>query len=125
MPRLLYPNPVLAMPPAVAVQQQPIYLYVPPGHAKRWDKYCHRYNACYQSVYFVEKTGTTTSTCRIITVRAVIPAATMMTGGITMMTIGLNDATMIAIPGAATAETMTGMIMAIMAKGHDRGNRKD
>ncbi|MBS0485065.1 MAG: hypothetical protein JSS06_07595 [Proteobacteria bacterium] len=54
-PRLLYPNPVLAIPPAVAVQQQPVYLYVPPGHAKRWDKYCHRYNACYQPVYFVEK----------------------------------------------------------------------
>lgn len=54
-PRLLYPNPVLALPPAIAVQQQPVYLYVPPGHAKRWDKYCHRYNACYQPVYFVEK----------------------------------------------------------------------
>ncbi len=54
-PRLLYPNPVLALPPAIAVQQPPIYLYVPPGHAKRWDKYCHRYNACYQPVYFVEK----------------------------------------------------------------------
>ncbi|MDE2387767.1 MAG: hypothetical protein KGN35_01580 [Betaproteobacteria bacterium] len=54
-PRLIYPNPILAMPPAVAVQQPPVYLYVPPGHAKRWDKYCHRYNACYQPVYFVEK----------------------------------------------------------------------
>lgn len=55
VPRLIYPNPILAIPPAVAVQQQPVYLYVPPGHAKRWDKYCHRYNACYQPVYFVEK----------------------------------------------------------------------
>ncbi|MBS0298463.1 MAG: hypothetical protein JSR32_00795 [Proteobacteria bacterium] len=55
-PRLIYPNPILALPPAAAVvQPPPIYLYVPPGHAKRWDKYCHRYNACYQPVYFVEK----------------------------------------------------------------------
>lgn len=55
VPQLLYPNPIRALPPAVVVQQPPIYLYVPPGHAKRWDKHCHRYNACYQQVYFVEK----------------------------------------------------------------------
>lgn len=54
-PRLIYPNPVLILPPAVAIQQQPIYLFVPPGHAKRWDKYCSRYNACNQPVYFVQK----------------------------------------------------------------------
>ena len=54
-PRLIYPNPVLVMPPPVAVQQQPIYLYVPPGHAKKWDKYCYRYNACNQSVYFIQR----------------------------------------------------------------------
>ena len=54
-PRLIYPNPVLIMPPPVAVQQQPIYLYVPPGHAKKWDKYCYRYNACNQPVYFIQK----------------------------------------------------------------------
>src|SRR5688500_6715306 len=47
-PQLIYPNPVLVVPPAVAVQQQPIYLYVPPGHAKKWNKHCHRYNACSQ-----------------------------------------------------------------------------
>ena len=55
VPQLIFPNPVLAIPPAIAVQQQPIYLYVPPGHAKRWNKYCHRYNACYQPVYFVQQ----------------------------------------------------------------------
>lgn len=55
VPRLIYPNPVLAMPPAIAIQQQPIYLYVPPGHAKRWNKYCYRYNACHQPVYFVQR----------------------------------------------------------------------
>lgn len=55
VPRLIYPNPVLAMPPAIAVQQQPIYLHVPPGHAKRWNKYCYRYNACNQPVYFIQR----------------------------------------------------------------------
>lgn len=55
VPRLIYPNPVVAIPPAGVLQQQPVYLYVPPGHAKRWNKYCHRYNACYQPVYFVQQ----------------------------------------------------------------------
>lgn len=54
-PQLIYPNPVLAMPPAIAVQQQPIYLRVPPGHAKKWSKHCHRYNACNQPVYFIQE----------------------------------------------------------------------
>ncbi|PXW88429.1 hypothetical protein C8R34_107112 [Nitrosomonas sp. Nm84] len=55
-PQLIYPNPVLAIPPAVAIQQQPIYLYVPPGHAKKWSKHCHRYHACNQPVYFIQET---------------------------------------------------------------------
>ena len=35
------------------VPVQPIYLHVPPGHAKNWRKHCHKYNACGQPVYFV------------------------------------------------------------------------
>ena len=54
-PQLIYPNPVLAMSPAIAAQQQPIYLRVPPGHAKKWSKHCHRYNACNQPVYFIQE----------------------------------------------------------------------
>jgi hypothetical protein len=54
-PQLIYPDPILAMPPTIAIQQQPIYLYVPPGHAKKWNKHCHRYNACNQPVYFIQK----------------------------------------------------------------------
>lgn len=34
--------------------QQPVYLHVPPGHAKKWDKHCHKYNACARPVYFVK-----------------------------------------------------------------------
>ena len=31
----------------------PIYLNVPPGHSKNWSRYCGRYNACGERVYFV------------------------------------------------------------------------
>lgn len=31
----------------------PIYLRVPPGHAKHWRKHCGAYNACGRPVYFV------------------------------------------------------------------------
>jgi len=31
----------------------PIYLHVPPGHARHWDKHCRRYGACDTPVYFV------------------------------------------------------------------------
>lgn len=54
-PPVLYPQPVVIHQPAVAVQRAPIYLYVPPGHAKNWRKHCARYNACNQPVYFVKE----------------------------------------------------------------------
>jgi hypothetical protein len=38
-------------PPNVVVE--PIYLHVPPGHAKNWRKHCHEYHACNRPVYFV------------------------------------------------------------------------
>lgn len=51
-PRLIFPQPVVivsgpALPP-------PIYMHVPPGHAKNWRKYCGRYGACGRPVYFVQ-----------------------------------------------------------------------
>ena len=39
--------------PVRPVQVAPIYLSVPPGHAKNWRKHCQKYNACGQQVYFV------------------------------------------------------------------------
>ena len=54
-PPVLYAQPVLIRPQAVIVQQQPLYLYVPPGHAKDWGKHCGRYNACSRQVYFVQE----------------------------------------------------------------------
>ncbi len=49
------PQPVVVAPSPVAVYQQPIYLRVPPGHARQWSRYCGRYGACGQPVYFVQE----------------------------------------------------------------------
>ncbi len=54
-----YPQPQLIYLEPIAIQRvpagvQPIYLRVPPGHAKKWSKHCGKYNACGQSVYFVQ-----------------------------------------------------------------------
>ena len=54
-PPVLYPQPVLIARPAVVVQPPPLYLYVPPGHAKNWGKHCGCYNACARPVYFVQE----------------------------------------------------------------------
>ncbi len=54
------PLPVVYAEPRVIVRQvraepvQPIYLHVPPGHAKDWAKHCRKYNACNTPVYFVK-----------------------------------------------------------------------
>ena len=53
-PQVIYAQPVIIQRPAQYVQQQPVYLYVPPGHQKNWSKHCGRYNACGQPVYFVK-----------------------------------------------------------------------
>lgn len=53
-PPVVYAQPVIISRPARPVAVQPIYLHVPPGHAKNWGKHCHKYNACNQPVYFVK-----------------------------------------------------------------------
>ena len=50
-PPLVYAQPLLIE--AVPAPPPPVYLHVPPGHAKDWRKYCHQYNACNRPVYFV------------------------------------------------------------------------
>ena len=52
-PQLVYPEPIVIQRP-VGVVYEPIYLHVPPGHAKRWGHYCGQYNACGRPVYFVQ-----------------------------------------------------------------------
>ena len=53
-PQVLYPQPVYIQREPSRPAPQPIYLHVPPGHAKNWRKYCGQYGACGQPVYFVQ-----------------------------------------------------------------------
>ena len=50
-PPLVYAQPMLIEPQAVS--PPPVYLHVPPGHARNWRKHCREYNACNRPVYFV------------------------------------------------------------------------
>ena len=52
-PALIYPEPIVIQRP-VGVVYEPLYLHVPPGQAKKWDRYCGNYNACGRPVYFVQ-----------------------------------------------------------------------
>ena len=52
-PPVIYPQPVIIAQP-VRVVPQPVYMRVPPGHAKNWRKHCHKYDACSTPVYFVK-----------------------------------------------------------------------
>ena len=54
-PQLISPSPVIIIKQPAGVVREPIYLNVPPGHAKKWSKHCHEYNACGQPVYFVQE----------------------------------------------------------------------
>jgi hypothetical protein len=51
-PRLLYREPRIVE--HEYNHRPPIYMRVPPGHARHWDKHCSEYNACGQRVYFVQ-----------------------------------------------------------------------
>ncbi len=51
-PRLIYEQPLIIE--HFRVQRSPLYLRVPPGHAKHWRKHCREYDACGRPVYFVQ-----------------------------------------------------------------------
>lgn len=51
-PRLIYQQPRVLY--RAAINRPPIYLHVPPGHAKNWRKHCREYNACNERVFFVQ-----------------------------------------------------------------------
>jgi hypothetical protein len=50
-PRVIYQQPRFMY--RAAANRPPIYMRVPPGHAKNWRKHCRTYNACNERVYFV------------------------------------------------------------------------
>ena len=54
-PPVVYTQPVVIAPTPVAVYQRPVYLYVPVVHQRDWRRYCGRYAACGQPVYFVQE----------------------------------------------------------------------
>ena len=54
-PQLVFAEPVIVQPAPASVVREPIYLHVPPGHAKDWRKHCRKYNACGERVYFVQE----------------------------------------------------------------------
>lgn len=51
-PQLIYRQPVVVE--RVVIDRPPVYMRVPPGHAKNWRKHCREYNACGERVYFVQ-----------------------------------------------------------------------
>lgn len=55
-----YPAPsvIYAQPRIIehgGIGRPPMYLRVPPGHARNWRKHCREYNACGEQVYFVKE----------------------------------------------------------------------
>lgn len=50
-PPLVYARPMLI--DAMPAPPPPIYLHVPPGHARNWRRHCHEYDACNRPVYFI------------------------------------------------------------------------
>lgn len=54
-PVIIAPAPVVVHQPVIVSPPPPLYLYVPPGHARKWGKHCHKYDACGRQVYFVRE----------------------------------------------------------------------
>jgi hypothetical protein len=52
-PPVIYPQPVMVSQPLVPPGVRPVYLYVPPGQARKWPQHCARYQACDLPVLFV------------------------------------------------------------------------
>jgi hypothetical protein len=52
-PQVIYRHPKVVE-RGVPDNRPPVYLRVPPGHAKHWSKHCREYNACGQRVFFVQ-----------------------------------------------------------------------
>lgn len=53
-PVVIVPQPVIIQRPVVVQTVAPVYMWVPPGHRKKWSKHCAAYNACGVPVYFVD-----------------------------------------------------------------------
>lgn len=54
LPVLVYEQPMFVERPDTTGRVEPLYLHVPPEHAKNWKKYCDKYDACDHPVFFVK-----------------------------------------------------------------------
>jgi hypothetical protein len=54
LPTLVYEQAMFVERPDTAGRVEPLYLHVPPEHAKNWKKYCSHYQACDRPVFFVK-----------------------------------------------------------------------
>lgn len=52
-PAVVVSQPVIIAPQPAVIAPQPVYMWVPYGHRKHWDKHCRKYDACGVPVYFV------------------------------------------------------------------------
>ncbi|CAG4883039.1 exported protein of unknown function [Georgfuchsia toluolica] len=50
-PQVIYRRPMIIE--RVEMDRPPVYLRVPPGHRKHWNRHCREYNACGERVFFV------------------------------------------------------------------------
>ena len=50
-PQILYSQPRMIR--RGSSGRPPVYMHVPPGHARNWRRHCAAYNACDERVYFV------------------------------------------------------------------------
>lgn len=52
-PLVMYPQPIII--DRTDRDRPPIYLRVPPEHARHWRRHCREYNACGERVFFVQE----------------------------------------------------------------------
>jgi hypothetical protein len=52
-PPVIYHQPVVASQAVPPPGVKPVYLYIPPGQARKWPKHCGKYQACELPVLFV------------------------------------------------------------------------
>ena len=52
-PPVIYSRPIVVERNRRDELREPLYLRVPPGHARHWSQHCASYNACGRPVYFV------------------------------------------------------------------------
>ena len=52
-PPVIFATPVVASRAVPPASVKPVYLYIPPGQVRKWERHCGKYDACDLPVYFV------------------------------------------------------------------------